>query len=100
MELNDIYNSTDPNESYTIYNDDGQLGAVTSDETPPENSTTIATDVSGSTIRQDARKGQKNLFDTISQPEQNAQEQEETIEEQYYSYLTNGASSSTNLCKA
>ena len=100
MSTPDIYNNIDSNTSYTIYDDNGQYGAVASDQTPPVGSTTIATDVSGKTMQTDARKERKGRMQAGQQTSQNAQQQEEQMTAQYYSYLTNGASSSGNLCSA
>ena len=100
MDLNSIYYNIDPDTSYTIYDLDGQYGAVSSDQTPPEGSTTIASGVSGQTMQKDVRNEQKTLWGSTSQSKDNAQQQEEQMSAQYYSYLTNGASSSGNLCSA
>ncbi len=73
---------------------------MSSDQAPPEGANTIASNVSGETIQKDIRKEQKTLWNSTSQSKDNAQQQEEQMSAQYYSYLTNGASSSGNLCSA
>ncbi|MDX8431209.1 MAG: hypothetical protein SNF33_05335 [Candidatus Algichlamydia australiensis] len=66
----------------------------------PDNSVVVFSDVSGETIRSDARKELKDIHNTASEGRDNAKEQEEQIEEQYYSYLTSGSSDGSNLCSA
>lgn len=98
MDLNIAYYNIDPDTSYNIIEKDGEPRVEPSDQTPPEGSTTLASGISGSTIQKDIRKEQKNLWNLTSQSKDNAEQQEQEMTDQYYSYLTNGASSSGNLC--